>query len=386
MREALGRRLDRLSVEADDLLTTAAVVGREFEYETLKLLGEHDDEALLGLLEAGLDARVIEELPRPPLPLHAALMQETLLAELSTTRRVRLHGGVLSDRRARCGSLGLAIARSCPVTCPHCRSRATSRRLRRTELGYRRFQCRTCRRRFNERTGTRFNEIRFPSDVVMLAVLWRLRYKLSLRDVAEMLLERGYQVTHETVRTWEASFAPLLSERLRAKRRGRIGSSWYIDETYVKVAGRWCYLYRAIDGDGQLIDSMLSEHRDKHAARRFFRGLVDVAEARPLRVTTDRHPAYPRAVRWILGRKVVHRTTQYLNNFMEQDHRGVKQRYYPMRGFGSFVSAARFCTAFDELREYFRSRSRRGQHVSLAEQRRLFAVRWRSLIAEMSAA
>ena len=112
------------------------------------------------------------------------------------------------------------------MTCPHCRSRATSRRLRRTELGYRRFQCRTCRRRFNERTGTRFNEIRFPSDVVMLAVLWRLRYKLSLRDVAEMLLERGYQVTHETVRTWEASFAPLLSERLRAKRRGRIGSSW----------------------------------------------------------------------------------------------------------------------------------------------------------------
>ena len=132
------------------------------------------------------------------------------------------------------------------MTCPHCRSRATSRRLRRTELGYRRFQCRTCRRRFNERTGTRFNEIRFPSDVVMLAVLWRLRYKLSLRDVAEMLLERGYQVTHETVRTWEASFAPLLSERLRAKRRGRIGSSWYIDETYVK--GRWA-LVLPLPGD-----------------------------------------------------------------------------------------------------------------------------------------
>ena len=90
------------------------------------------------------------------------------------------------------------------MTCPHCRSRATCRRLRRTELGYRRFRCRSCLRRFNERTGTRFNEIRFPSDVVMLAVLWRLRYKLSLRDVAELLLERGYQVTHETVRAWEA--------------------------------------------------------------------------------------------------------------------------------------------------------------------------------------
>ena len=74
-----------------------------------------------------------------------------------------------------------------------------------------------------------------------------------------------------------------------------------------------------------------------------------------MRVTTDHHPAYRRAIRWILGRKVQHRTTRYLNNFMEQDHRAVKQRYYPMRGFGSFASAARFCSAFDELRQYFRS-------------------------------
>ena len=220
----------------------------------------------------------------------------------------------------------------------------------------------------------------------MLAVLWRLRYKLSFRDVAEMLLERGYVLTHETVRDWEARFAPLLAERLRAKRRGRAGVSWYIDETYVKVGGRWCYLYRAIDGDGQLIDSMLSEKRDKHAARRFLRRLVDVAEARPLRATTDRHPAYPRAVRWILGRRVRHRREWYLNNFMEQDHRGVKQRYYPMRGFGSFRSAARFCSAFDELREFFRSRTRRGEVVALSEQRRLFAARWRSLMSEATGA
>ena len=152
----------------------------------------------------------------------------------------------------------------------------------------------------------------------------------------------------------------------------------------MKVAGRWCYLYRAIDRDGQLIDSMLSEQRDKHAARRFLRRLLDVAEQRPLRVTTDRHPAYPRAVRWILGRKVQHRTNQYLNNFMEQDHRAVKQRYYPMRGFGSFASASRFCSAFDELRQYFRWRRGRGDRMPLAEQRRLFASRWRSLLSEMA--
>ena len=103
-----------------------------------------------------------------------------------------------------------------------------------------------------------------------------------------------------------------------------------------------------------------------------------------MRVTTDHHPAYRRAV--ILGRKVQHRTTRYLNNFMEQDHRAVKQRYYPMRGFGSFASAARFCSAFDELRQYFRWRRGRDDSMPLAEQRRLFAARWRSLLSEIAAA
>ncbi len=229
------------------------------------------------------------------------------------------------------------------MTCPHCGSRESSRRRRRTSLGYRTSACRACRRVFNERTGTPFNDLRYPTDIVLLTVLWRLRYKLGLRDVAELLLERGYEVTHETIRSWEFRFAPLLADQLRAKRRGRAGGSWYLDETYVKVAGHWCYLYRAIDRDGELLDSMLSEHRDKHAARRFLRRLVEVAERKPLRVTTDKHPAYRGAIRWILGRKVLHRTNQYLNNLTEQSHRAVKQRYYPMLGFGSFESASRFC-------------------------------------------
>ena len=89
------------------------------------------------------------------------------------------------------------------MTCPHCRSSATSQRRHRTELGYRRFRCRSCGRRFNERTGSGFNELHYPTDIVLLAVLWRLRYKLGFRDVAELLLERGYEVTHETIRGWE---------------------------------------------------------------------------------------------------------------------------------------------------------------------------------------
>ena len=154
----------------------------------------------------------------------------------------------------------------------------------------------------------------------------------------------------------------------------------------MKVAGRWCYLDRAIDREGVLLDSMRSAHRDKHAARRFLRRLVEVTARKPQRVTTDQHPPYRRAIRWILGRKVVHRTNPYLNNLTEQDHRAVKQRYYPMLGFGSFASAARFCSAFEELRQYLRARGRRGEVVPLAEQRRRFVGRWHALIAEMAAA
>ena len=124
------------------------------------------------------------------------------------------------------------------MACPHCRSPQTAKRAGTTSLGYARFICHACGRRFNERTGTPFNELQYPTDVVLNAVLWRLRYKLSFRDVAELLV-RGYSVTHETVRAWETRFAPLLAERLRKKRRGRRSVSWYVDETYIKVAGQW---------------------------------------------------------------------------------------------------------------------------------------------------
>jgi transposase-like protein len=109
--------------------------------------------------------------------------------------------------------------------CPHSESTATSERRERTELGYWRFRCRTCKREFNERTGTRFNHLQYPTDVVCLVVLWRVRYKLSLRDLPEMFLERGLVFTHEAVREWEAPLAPVLSETLRKHRRGRIGPS-----------------------------------------------------------------------------------------------------------------------------------------------------------------
>ena len=218
-----------------------------------------------------------------------------------------------------------------------------------------------------------------------MAVLWRLRYKLGLRDVAELLLQRGFEVIYETIRVWEFRFAPLVSENLRNKRRGIAGRSWYLDETYIKVGGRWRYLYRAIDREGNLLDSMLSEHRDKDAARRFLRRLIDNAVRKPLRMTTDKHPAYTKAIRWIVGRKVLHRHNQYLNNRMEQNHRGIKQRYYPMLGFAKFESASRFCTAFDELRNYLRAPRVSNQRISASNRREIFTEKWSTLMTELSA-
>jgi transposase-like protein len=174
-------------------------------------------------------------------------------------------------------------------------------------------------------------------------------------------------------------FAPLITQQLRAKRRGKAGRSWYVDETSLKVGGKWHYLYRAIDRDGNLVDSMVSKTRDMAAAKRFFKRAKEVPGCRPERVTTDGHNAYPRAIRRVLGRKVMHRTNRYLNNRMEQDHRGVKQRYYPMRGFGNFDAAARFCSAYDEQRDYFRARSKPQERVSLADQRQLFRQRFAAL-------
>ena len=272
------------------------------------------------------------------------------------------------------------------MPCPHCAAPATAEQPRRTALGYRTFRCPQCRRTFNERTGTPYNHLQYPTDLVLLVVLWRLRYKLSLRDVAEMFLDRGFVCSHEAVRDWEARCAPLLTARLRAKRRGTAGVKWHADETSVKVNGAWCYRYRAIDRDGNLVDAQLSKQRDMDAAQRFFAQALNVVGHAPAPVTTDGHDAYPRAIHETLGSGVRHRTSRFKNNRIEQDHRGVQQRYYPMRGFGSFASAARCCTGFEKQRQYFRAQARSDERVSLGERRRRFQERWATIMTELAAA
>src|ERR1700760_1914355 len=252
------------------------------------------------------------------------------------------------------------------MRCPACRSTAVRHRSERTAQGYRRFRCGDCGKQFNERSAGLLNRAQYPSDVIALVVLWRLRYKLSLRDLAEMFLIRELVFSYEAVRDWEAKLTPALAENLRRRRKGRVGRSWYIDETYIRVRGQWRYLYRAIDRDGALVDVMLCEHRDLAAAKAFFRSAKTVTGVTPDRVTTDGHDAYPRAIRTELGRQVRHRTSCYLNNRLEQDHRGIKGRCRPMLGLKSPRRRHAICRCHDELRNFHRCRFRMCQHVPAA--------------------
>ena len=210
--------------------------------------------------------------------------------------------------------------------------------------------------------------------------------KLSLRDLAEILLLRGLVFSHEAIRDWEARLAPLFTDALRKRRKGKAGRSWYVDETYIKVAGQWQYLYRAIDRDGNLVDVYLSENRDMAAAKAFLRSARLVTQVEPEQVTTDGHTSYPRAIAEELGTDVDHRTSQYKNNVIEQNHRGVKGRYRSMHGFKNFDAAHRFCRAFDEVRNFLRPASYINQNVSLARRRTIHVQRVAALRDLISAA
>jgi len=152
----------------------------------------------------------------------------------------------------------------------------------------------------------------FPPDVIVLAVRWYLRSGLSYRDVEELLVERGVQVDHVTVYQWVQRFAPLLAEAAQPCRHG-IGDRWQVDETYVKVAGRWRYVSRAIDQFGQVIDVFVSSPRDATAARRFYQQAIATAATIPVEVVTDRAAAYPAVLDELLP-MAWHRTQQYANN------------------------------------------------------------------------
>ena len=175
-----------------------------------------------------------------------------------------------------------------------------------------------------------FARFRFPPEVITVAVRWCLRYGLSYRDVEELLTERGVEVDHVTVYRWVQRFTPLFADAARPLRHAA-GDRWFVDETYVKVAGRWRYLYRAVDQYGQVIDVLLSEQRDTAAARRFFTRALAHGAA-PVEVTTDKAGPYIRVLDELVP-AAAHVTEQYGNNRIESDHGRFKAnlRFFPIR-------------------------------------------------------
>jgi transposase-like protein len=195
---------------------------------------------------------------------------------------------------------------------------------------------RTCRSRLAAPRSA-FAGFRFPPDVIVLAVRWYLRFGLSYRDVEELLAERGIEVDHVTGFRWVQRFTPLLADAARPCRRA-VGDRWFVDETYVKVARSWRYVYRAIDQFGQVIDVFVSPSRDAEAAWRFFHQALRTTGVALAEVTTDRAPVYPAVLEELLP-AAWHRTEWYANNQVECDHGRLKARLRPMRGLKQDRSA-----------------------------------------------
>ena len=194
----------------------------------------------------------------------------------------------------------------------------------------------------------------FAAEVIVCAVRWYLRYSFSYREVQELLIERGLEIDHTTVWRWNQRYAPELNQRVRPELK-RTGTSWRVDETYVRVAGCWMYLYRAVDSCGATLDIFLSENRDAAAAKQFFCKVFAAANhPRPRVINVDGNPSYPKVVKRLkqertLGRRCRCRTCPYLNNIIEQDHRAIKRRINAKQGFRSLEAAKRTIPGYEVM-------------------------------------
>jgi transposase-like protein len=205
--------------------------------------------------------------------------------------------------------------------------------------------------------------MRFPADVILVCIRWYAAYPLSYRHLEEIMQERGVVVDHSSINRWAIRFLPLLEKAFR-KHKHAVGTSWRMDETYIKVNGGWKYLYRAVDKQGQTVDFLLTAKRDAAAARRFIEKAMRHNTV-PDKVTMDKSGANQAALEQLNKQREVPitiRQVKYLNNIVEQDHRAIKRITRPMLGFNSF-QAARAILAGIELMHMIR----KGQFILKSE-------------------
>lgn len=210
----------------------------------------------------------------------------------------------------------------------------------------------------------------FQKEIILLVVRWYLSYALSYRDIEEMMVERGISVDHSTINRWVIHYAPLLENEFRKNHKKTVGSSWRMDETYIKIKGVWHYLYRAVDKEGDTIDFMLSKKRAETAAKAFFVKAIG-SSGLPEKVTIDKSGANNAGINAInlqliifalLGCTLMQiniRQIKYLNNIVEQDHRGIKRITNSMMGFKAFHSADATLAGIELYRML-----KKGQHVN----------------------
>ncbi|MGW3681533.1 IS6 family transposase [Streptomyces prasinus] len=195
---------------------------------------------------------------------------------------------------------------------------------------------------------------RYPVEVISHCVWLYFRFPLSFREVEELMLERGVLVSYETVRRWCAKFGQGYANGLRC-RRPRPGGKWHLDEVFVKINGVRHYLWRAVDQDGNVLDILVQNRRNKTAARRFFRRLLKGIGAVPRVIVTDKLRSYGAAHREVMP-SVEHRSHKGLNNRAENSHQPTRQRERAMKGFRSTGRAQRFLAAFSSISPHFRPR------------------------------
>ena len=185
-----------------------------------------------------------------------------------------------------------------------------------------------------------FKGSHFEREVILWGMRWYVAYPISYRQLEEMMQERGVEVDHSTLNRWVVKYVPLLDVQFRERKRP-VGSSWRMDETYVRIKGVWKYLYRAVDKAGATVDFLLTAKRDRKAALRFLRKAIG-QNSTPEKITIDKSGANTAAIESYnkdhkAGIEI--RQVKYLNNIVEQDHRAVKRLARPMLGFKSFRSA-----------------------------------------------
>ena len=199
----------------------------------------------------------------------------------------------------------------------------------------------------------------FKGDIILGCVRWYCKYGISYRDLEEMMLERGVEVDHTTLYRWIQQYAPEIEKRLRWHYRPCLGESWRVDETYVKVKGKWKYLYRAITKRGKTLDFYLSSTRNAKAAKRFLGKILRRMKEyeKPVTINTDQAPSYVQAIRelkeeGLLNNHVFHRKVKYLNNIIEADHGKLKRLIKPTLGFKSMKTAFATIKGFEIMRMF----------------------------------